>query len=138
MLADNVRLYRGVHFLLHRDGARIEIGERTYLNWECEVVARESVTIGKDCAIAWRVTITDSDFHQMVGGGAPTAPVQIGDKVWIGAHVTILKGVTIGDGAVIAAGSVVTRDVAPRSLVAGVPALQKRRDVDWGDLDVEN
>ncbi len=49
-------------------------------------------------------------------------PVTIGKNVWIGDHATILPGVTIGDGAVVAAGAVVTKDVPPRTVVAGVPA----------------
>lgn len=52
--------------------------------------------------------------------------IQIGNDVWIGAGAIILDGVNIGDGAVIAAGAVVTRDVAPFSLVAGVPAVHKK------------
>ncbi len=48
--------------------------------------------------------------------------VSIGNDVWIGAKSVILPGVTIGDGAVIAAGSIVNKDVAPYSIVAGVPA----------------
>lgn len=50
--------------------------------------------------------------------------VVIGNDVWIGAYGIVLPGVTIGDGAVIAAGSVVTKDVAPYTIVAGVPAKQ--------------
>ncbi|WP_290378876.1 DapH/DapD/GlmU-related protein, partial [Paramuribaculum intestinale] len=49
-------------------------------------------------------------------------PVTIGDNVWIGGCVTILPGVTVGHGAVIGAGSVVTKDVAPHTVVAGNPA----------------
>ena len=50
------------------------------------------------------------------------APVKIGNKVWIGANVTILPGVSIGEGAVLAAGAVVNKDVPARTIVAGVPA----------------
>lgn len=49
-------------------------------------------------------------------------PITIRDNVWFGAGVQVLPGVTIGEGAVIAAGAVVTKDVPPRTLVAGVPA----------------
>ena len=50
------------------------------------------------------------------------APIVIGDRVWIGSNATVLPGVTIGDGAIVAAGAVVTKDVAPNTVVAGVPA----------------
>jgi acetyltransferase-like isoleucine patch superfamily enzyme len=53
-------------------------------------------------------------------------PIRVGNDVWAGARVTILSGVTIGNGAIIAAGSVVTRDVPPYALTAGVPAKVKR------------
>ena len=46
----------------------------------------------------------------------------IGDDVWIGAHAVVLAGVTIGDGAIVGAGAVVTKDVPPYAIVAGVPA----------------
>ena len=49
-------------------------------------------------------------------------PIRIEDKVWFGANVTICPGVTIGEGAVVAAGAVVNKDVAPRTVVGGVPA----------------
>ncbi len=62
-----------------------------------------------------------------------TKPVKIGNHVWIGTRVTILKGVNIGDGAVIAAGSVVTKDIPAGSLAAGVPAKIIRDKVIWSD-----
>ena len=51
-----------------------------------------------------------------------TAPIRVGRGVWIAAGATVLQGVTVGDDAVVAAGAVVTKDVPPRMLVAGVPA----------------
>ena len=49
-------------------------------------------------------------------------PIHVGNKVWIGSHVTILPGVTIGDNSIVAAGAVVTHDVPENSIVGGVPA----------------
>lgn len=59
------------------------------------------------------------------------APIEIGNDVWIGCNVTIVRGVKIGDGAIIAAGSVVTKDVQPYTIVGGVPAkfIKHRFDV---------
>lgn len=129
VLGRGVRLFEGVAFFLDGDGATIEIGRDTYLNRRVEVMCKERVTIGEDCAIAWDVSIMDTNYHWL-SDGAPDAPVAIGDHVWIGARATILPGVTIGDGAVIAAGAVVNRDVAAHTLVAGVPAEPVRR-VEW-------
>lgn len=50
------------------------------------------------------------------------APIVLGRNVWVGSNATILQGVTIGDNAIIAAGAVVTKDVAPDTVAAGVPA----------------
>ena len=57
--------------------------------------------------------------------------MNIGNHVWIGENSMVLKGVTIGDGVVIAASSVVTRDIPPHSLVAGIPAKVIRENIEW-------
>ena len=61
-------------------------------------------------------------------------PVMIGNDVWIGARVTILRGVSIGDGAIVAGGSVVTKDVEPYAVVGGVPAKPIRQRFDDGTV----
>lgn len=71
------------------------------------------MTIGHRVAVAAPTVIMDTDHHDLTGARARTAPVVIGDDVWIGMGVTILKGVTIGSGTVIAAGSIVARDIRP-------------------------
>ena len=60
-----------------------------------------------------------------------TQPIIIGNHVWIGMNVTILKGVRIGDGAIVAAGAVVTKDVPENTLVGGVPARVLKTDISW-------
>lgn len=82
--------------------------------------------------ISENVTIRDSDNHILNDNTDKiTQPIIIGNHVWIGMNVTILKGVSIGDGAVIAAGSLVAKDVPPNTLVAGVPARIIKNDVQW-------
>ncbi|MBU2537741.1 MAG: acyltransferase [Proteobacteria bacterium] len=78
--------------------------------------------------IAQAVSIRDTD-HAFEDANLPmtqqsiiTSSVVVEDDVWIGHGATILKGVHVGKGAIIAAGAVVTRDVAPYSIVGGVPA----------------
>lgn len=113
----------------------LSVGEGTFLNNDVRIVARRAITIGRDCGISWEVLIMDTDMHPVAVAGEqrePTAPVSIGDHVWIGARATVLKGVSIGDGAVVAAQSVVVSDVPSRALVAGSPARVVRTDVDWG------
>jgi acetyltransferase-like isoleucine patch superfamily enzyme len=129
-LGSHVTLYGGVRFYLDRDGAAIEIGDSTIVNRRTEICSEERVTIGSRCMISWDVLITDTDFHQLEDRPV-SAPVLIGDHVWICARATILKGVTIGDGAVIAAGAVVTQDVPAGCVVAGVPARIVREGVAW-------
>lgn len=98
------------------------------------VIAKERVTIGKGCQIAFGVTISDHDFHKTYLGGIQnpeTLPVTISDGVWIGMNATILKGVTVGEGAIVGAGALVTRDVPPHAMVAGVPARIIKSNVEF-------
>lgn len=129
-MGDDVLLAHHVGLHLRDRGAVLSIGDGSFVNHRSEIVAHERVTIGRGCLLAWDVQVVDSDSHRM-DGRPHTAPISIGDRVWIGCRATVLKGVTIGDGAVVAAGSVVTRDVPARALVAGNPARVVRTGVRW-------
>jgi len=111
-------------------GAKLSFGSG-YANHDLKLECMKEIQIGQDVAIAYHVTISDTDRHELSGQSDNPAPIIIGNHVWVGARAIILKGVSIGDGAVVAAGAVVTRDVPPKTLVAGVPAKIIRRDVEW-------
>jgi len=106
-------------------GRDIRIGPRTSVNVWCYFEAVAPIRIGADCHIAMFTTIITSS-HEVGPSGVThrrsSAPVTIGDRVWLGAHVTVLPGVTIGDDVVVAAGAVVTRDLPPGAVYGGVPA----------------
>lgn len=121
-------------------GARIYINSRAelilgggYINENLNLSCFERIEIGQDVAFADGLTIRDSDNHALTSdpGHQKTAPIRIGNHVWIGLNVTILKGVQIGDGAVIGAGAVVTRDIPPACLAVGVPARVIKKNVRW-------
>ena len=96
--------------------------------------------IGKFCSLSWNVSVGggEHDFHKVTAHsflysksyGFIEEPLyerfadkcEIGNDVWIAAGASILRGVTMGDGAVVGAGAIVTKDVPPYSIVAGVPA----------------
>ena len=128
-----VALQRGIRIVV--DSGRLEIGPNTNVNgFGTKILCAESIRIGAHCTFSWEVQILDNDFHAITVDGVQqpsVAPVVIGDRVWVGTRVVILKGVTIGDGAVIAAGSVVTKDVPPGAVAAGVPAKVVGRADSW-------
>lgn len=105
-------------------GKNIKIGKDVFVNSGCCFQDQGGVTLGDGCLVGHNVVFATLDHDKRPGrrGDMTAAPIVVGKDVWIGAHATILKGVTIGDGAIIAAGAVVTRDVPPNTIAAGVPA----------------
>jgi acetyltransferase-like isoleucine patch superfamily enzyme len=128
-LEEGVALDRGVTLLcsgpLHADKLIIRAG--TYINRNTMFDAHSHLEVGRDCMIGPFCYLTDANHGTIKGTPVKAQPMQpspvvIEDEVWIGAHVIVLAGVRIGHGAVIGAGSVVTSEVPPNTVVAGMPA----------------
>jgi len=107
------------------------IGDNSYLGYGLDIMLADKVVIGNNVMIANDVRIIGYDAHPIdplkrVEGEAAdqsgSGVIEIKDNVWVGLNSIILKGVIIGEDSVVAAGSVVTKDVEPRSVVAGNPA----------------
>jgi maltose O-acetyltransferase len=117
-----------LEFVCH-PGARIAIGDHTFINYGSSISAYKHVEIGRHCLLGHYTLIVDRNEHGVEQRelAPPAAPVVIEDHVWVGSRVTILPGISIGRYSVIGAGSVVTKDVPANCLVVGNPARVVRR-----------
>lgn len=127
----NFKIFSGATIFINKNAGLI-LGNG-YINNNLTLHCYEQIEIGEDVAIGENVSISDSDSHfiSTTPDYKMTQPVIIGNHVWIGMNVIILKGVHIGDGAIIAAGSVVTRNIPDSCLAGGVPARVIKENVKW-------
>ena len=122
-------------------GGRLLIGEHTFFGPGCVVCANQLINIGDHCLIAEYVTLRDQNHgislpeqnadatdsvEPFSSQPMQCSPIHLGHNVWLGAKVSVLSGVAIGDNCVAAAHACVIKDVADRSLVAGIPARTVR------------
>jgi acetyltransferase-like isoleucine patch superfamily enzyme len=107
---------------------KLIIGENCFINDYSRIVSFNEITIGNKVVIAQFVTILDHDHASSIKDGIlafgdyVTAKITIGNNVWIGDKVTILKGTSIGNNVVIAANSLVNSEIPSNCIVGGVPA----------------
>lgn len=106
-------------------GSNIFAGDGLFMNFGCVILDCGRVDIGSNVFFAPGVHIYAAhhplDAATRNGGLEYSGPVRIGDNCWLGGHVSVLANVRIGDNSVIGAGSVVTRDIPPNVVAAGVP-----------------
>jgi acetyltransferase-like isoleucine patch superfamily enzyme len=141
-----IEIYEGSHIrgelLIYKYGGEILIGRNCYVGINSKIWSGNQIRIGNEVLISHNVHIVDTNAHEMdfeernyffnesikgnqkdKEGSIESAPIEIGDNVWINFNSIILKGISIGKGAVIGAGSVVTKNVPPFAVVGGNPAV---------------
>jgi acetyltransferase-like isoleucine patch superfamily enzyme len=136
-LAPTAVIHRGLEM---RQAAEIAIGEGSVIGFDAVLDGRSGIEIGRHVNVSSQVAIwTLQHDHRDPKFLARGGPVRVGDYAWLSFRCTILPSVTIGEGAIVAAGAVVTRDVAPYAIVAGVPAREiGRRSVTDLSYDLGN
>ena len=119
-VAPTAKLYRWREV---RHGKNISIGDGSIIGMWATLDGRKGISIGKNVNLSSEVALWTLQHDYNSPTFATTGgPIVIGDRAWISFRSTILPGVTIGEGAVVAANSVVTKDVAPYTVVGGIPA----------------
>ena len=124
-ISQNAVLYHGAQV---REPGKITIGTGSIIGDNAILDGRNGIVIGDNVTLASNVSIwTEQHDHRDPWFRCETQekrPVIIGNRAWIGPNTIILHSVKIGEGAVVAAGAVVSKDVAPYSIVGGIPAKQ--------------
>ena len=117
---------RGPFYLKALLGGKIEIGDECFFNHNCSITCMDKVKIGSYCKFGNNLVIVDHDhnFKHQTNEEYVSDSIQIGNNVWIGANVTILKGISIGDNCVIAAGSIVRKSIPGNTVL-----YQERKDI---------
>lgn len=132
-------------------GGRIEIGPATKLlvsghlrlgdnfwgSGRSLIACAHRIEFGADNLLSWDVTVIDHDFHAISDTrtgevlNAPK-PISVGERVWVGARATILRGSVVGDGTVIASNSVLNRTYeGENQIIGGSPARVLRKNISW-------
>lgn len=121
-----------------REGSIVAVGRDSFIG-DSLLVCATRIEVGNDVLISWGCTFVDHHSHAVTWPERSrdvsewyagrkdwkhvrTAPIRVQDRAWIGFNSIVLAGVTVGEGAVVGCGSVVTKDVAPYTVVAGNPA----------------
>jgi acetyltransferase-like isoleucine patch superfamily enzyme len=135
-IEDNVAIWPHARVIAHNVGTagdsepiKLEIGSGTSIFPYAHFSAALSIRIGKRVMIASGAYISDHDHDirdpndpARLNGRVIASPVEIGDDVWLGERVCVLRGVSIGEGSIIGAASVVTRSIPARCIAVGAPA----------------
>jgi acetyltransferase-like isoleucine patch superfamily enzyme len=123
-------VFIGRSTVLSCKGGSIDVGDHANLGLGCVILSESRVSIGASCLFAAQCYLVAGGNHDFSRVDIPVIQqpsvsrggIRIEPNVWLGARVTVLDGVTIGRDAVIGAGAVVTRDIPPFAVAAGVPA----------------
>lgn len=129
---------KGIVNLINRGNNNVvSIGKDTSMEsvYMVSMGKNNSIEIGAGCMFSGDVEIWNTDSHLITDedGNAlnPSKPVKIGNRVWVGKHVKILKGASIGDDSVLGMNAVITHDVPANSIAAGNPAKTVKKGVKW-------
>lgn len=112
----------------------LRFGENFQSSGKMTIICKRKISFGKDNLISWNTLFMDSDLHNITdvsGKGNLDKPIEIGDHVWVGCNVTILKGVKIASNTVVAAGSVIAGKETSNNCIVGNDGIVLKSAINW-------
>ena len=114
----------------------LKIGDNFSVTGKTKVICDNQIVFGKNDLLSWDILIMDTDYHSVVIDGIKkpiTSPISIGDKVWIGARATVLKGAVIPNNSVVGAGTIISGQKYNEEgiILCGVPSRVTRQGIAW-------
>lgn len=120
------------------EGGLLELGDNFSISGRTTINANKHITFGNDCMLSWDIMIMDTDYHKIIDNNGnhlnPAKPITIGNHVWIGSRVVILKGVSVENNVVLAANSTLTRTVNGCNCIIGGNGPQAKiikQEINW-------
>ena len=136
-LGESVKISQSAEFLLMGEGGVVRIGDSTTIEGARFIAfGGTQIDVGRDCMFAYDIEVRTTDSHSLLDAASgerinPDKNVEIGEHVWLGARVAVMKGARIGKNSMIAMGSIVTHDVGDSVLAGGAPAKELRGGITW-------
>lgn len=137
VLKEDVNIKSGLLWFEGR-GNLLEINKKTTIEEATIAVLEEKkkILIGQDCMLSDKIVIRNGDSHSIIDELSgrrlnPAGDIIIKDHVWIGSNVTILKNVIIEENSIVGINSLVTKSIKANSIVAGSPAKEIKRNINW-------
>ncbi|CAH0534667.1 2,3,4,5-tetrahydropyridine-2,6-dicarboxylate N-acetyltransferase [Vibrio stylophorae] len=107
---------------------KLSFGERCNFSGESSIVCAREITFGQGCLVSWNTLFMDTDFHPIMDENGSrlneNRSINIGNRVWVGAKATVMKGVALGDNSVVSAGAHVVSSYPAEVILGGNPAKE--------------
>ncbi len=136
ILESNIKLTKAI-IIVRGNNCSIKIGENTSFEGIriVNIGKKNYINIGRNCLFSDNIELWASDTHTILDQNNKMInaekPIEIGDRVWVGSHVMILKGVVIENDSVIGMGSIVTKNVPAKSINVGIPNRTIKKNITW-------
>jgi acetyltransferase-like isoleucine patch superfamily enzyme len=131
---EGIHLGLGSKIAVEKNGLLL-LGSNLVVTGETTIICHRSVVIGGNCLFSWGITVSDTDSHTVCNHNNEIInhdkAVHIGNHVWLGAKVLVLKGSQIDDNSVVGIASIVTKHIPANSLAVGAPAKVLKENINW-------